>query len=90
MEYPELEVGEDSFIVKELILAYKAHISTLENQLQELKNKYEPTPKANLGAEKYNPPVQKPRLVTTRQVIQELERRTSVKVGEVSDEKVSS
>jgi len=90
MEYKELEVGdvEDSFILKELISAYKAHIATLEAEVSRLRLKYEPTP-LELGSitpEKYNPTPQRPRLTAVSQVIKELERRTSIKPGVTSEE----
>jgi len=90
MEYPELEVSDDSAILKELIVAYKDHIETLKAEVHRLRSKYEPTSLelASQGPpEKFNPPTTRPRLSTTRQVIHELEKRTLVKAGVVSDEK---
>lgn len=89
MEYPELEVSDDSAILKELVSAYKDHIETLKAEVHRLRSKYEPTALelASSQAEKFNPPTTRPRLSTTRQVIHELEKRTLVKAGVVSDEK---
>ena len=91
MSYQELEVGEeeqlsDDFITKELISSFKAHIATLENEIQRLRLKYEPSALGleNLS-EKYNPPPQKQKLTTMTQIIQELERRTAIKAGVVND-----
>lgn len=88
MEYPELEIGEDNLIFKELISAYKAHIATLESEVLRLRLKYEPTPleSASGQVDKYNPPPQRPKLTTMAQVIREMEKRASINPGVTSEE----